>query len=66
MFYVNQFCQFLCGTCKILIVISVCAQKERYIQVSKVDDEERKRREQQKQEREQVSLGFRMDIELVG
>uniref|UniRef100_A0A8C9X0T1 Poly(A)-specific ribonuclease PARN n=1 Tax=Sander lucioperca TaxID=283035 RepID=A0A8C9X0T1_SANLU len=39
-------------------------KKERYIQVSKVDDEERKRREQQKQEREQVSLGFRMDIEL--
>lgn len=31
-------------------------QKERYIQVSKVDEEERKRREQQKLEREQVSL----------
>lgn len=32
----------------------VCAQKERFIQVSKVDEEERKRREQQKLEREQV------------
>ncbi|KAF1394744.1 hypothetical protein PFLUV_G00004330 [Perca fluviatilis] len=31
-------------------------KKERYIQVSKVDDEERKRREQQKQEREQEEL----------
>lgn len=31
-------------------------QKERYIQVSKVDEEERKRREQQKLEREQVSF----------
>lgn len=31
-------------------------QKERYIQVSKVDEEERKKREQQKLEREQVSL----------
>uniref|UniRef100_A0AAQ5X6Y9 Poly(A)-specific ribonuclease PARN n=1 Tax=Amphiprion ocellaris TaxID=80972 RepID=A0AAQ5X6Y9_AMPOC len=30
-------------------------KKERYIQVSKVDEEERKRREQQKLEREQVS-----------
>lgn len=29
-------------------------QKERFIQVSKVDEEERKRREQQKLEREQV------------
>lgn len=36
-----------------------CLQKERYIQVSKVDDEERKRREQQKLEKEQVSLGWR-------
>uniref|UniRef100_A0AAZ3Q7C2 Poly(A)-specific ribonuclease PARN n=1 Tax=Oncorhynchus tshawytscha TaxID=74940 RepID=A0AAZ3Q7C2_ONCTS len=31
-------------------------QKERYIQISKVDDEERKRRERQKQEREQGKL----------
>ncbi|XP_068607527.1 poly(A)-specific ribonuclease PARN [Brachionichthys hirsutus] len=31
-------------------------KKERYIQVSKVDEEERKRREQQKQEREQEEL----------
>uniref|UniRef100_A0AAZ3R1A9 Poly(A)-specific ribonuclease RNA-binding domain-containing protein n=1 Tax=Oncorhynchus tshawytscha TaxID=74940 RepID=A0AAZ3R1A9_ONCTS len=31
-------------------------QKERYIQISKVDDEERKRRERQKQEREQEEL----------
>ena len=31
-------------------------QKERYIQISKVDDEERKRRERQKQEREQVTF----------
>lgn len=31
-----------------------CAQKERFIQVSKVDEEERKKREQQKLEREQV------------
>uniref|UniRef100_A0A674CUT8 Poly(A)-specific ribonuclease PARN n=1 Tax=Salmo trutta TaxID=8032 RepID=A0A674CUT8_SALTR len=30
--------------------------KERYIQISKVDDEERKRRERQKQEREQEEL----------
>lgn len=30
-------------------------QKERYIQISKVDEEERKRREQQKLEKEQVS-----------
>lgn len=36
---------------------TVCTQKERYIQVSKVDDDERKRREQQKLEKEQVSLG---------
>ncbi|CAB1344145.1 unnamed protein product, partial [Coregonus sp. 'balchen'] len=31
-------------------------KKERYIQISKVDDEERKRRERQKQEREQEEL----------
>uniref|UniRef100_A0AAZ3R161 Uncharacterized protein n=1 Tax=Oncorhynchus tshawytscha TaxID=74940 RepID=A0AAZ3R161_ONCTS len=31
-------------------------KKERYIQISKVDDEERKRRERQKQEREQGKL----------
>ncbi|XP_029545821.1 poly(A)-specific ribonuclease PARN-like [Salmo trutta] len=31
-------------------------KKERYIQISKVDDEERKRRERQKQEREQGEL----------
>uniref|UniRef100_A0A6Q2XDM3 Poly(A)-specific ribonuclease PARN n=1 Tax=Esox lucius TaxID=8010 RepID=A0A6Q2XDM3_ESOLU len=31
-------------------------KKERYIQISKVDDEERKRRERQKQEREQLFL----------
>lgn len=36
---------------------TVCTQKERYIQVSRVDDDERKRREQQKLEKEQV--GFR-------
>jgi len=30
-------------------------QKDRFIQVIKVDDEERKKREQQKREREQVS-----------
>lgn len=30
-------------------------QKERYIQISKVDEEERKRREQQKLEKEQAS-----------
>uniref|UniRef100_A0A8C6NHC7 Poly(A)-specific ribonuclease PARN n=1 Tax=Nothobranchius furzeri TaxID=105023 RepID=A0A8C6NHC7_NOTFU len=34
----------------------VFMQKERYIQISKVDDKERKKREQQKLEREQVSL----------
>lgn len=34
----------------------VCVlQKERFIQISKVDDEERKRIEQQKHEREQVT-----------
>uniref|UniRef100_A0A674CV22 Poly(A)-specific ribonuclease (deadenylation nuclease) n=1 Tax=Salmo trutta TaxID=8032 RepID=A0A674CV22_SALTR len=37
-------------------------KKERYIQISKVDDEERKRRERQKQEREQVT--FRWDSSL--
>uniref|UniRef100_A0A674CWB9 Poly(A)-specific ribonuclease PARN n=1 Tax=Salmo trutta TaxID=8032 RepID=A0A674CWB9_SALTR len=37
-------------------------RKERYIQISKVDDEERKRRERQKQEREQVT--FRWDSSL--
>ena len=36
----------------------MCFQKERYIQISKVDDDERKRREQQKLEKEQVDLGF--------
>lgn len=30
-------------------------QKERYIQISKVDEEERKRREQQKLEKEQAN-----------
>jgi hypothetical protein len=33
-------------------------QKERYIQISKVDDDERKRREQQKLEKEQVDKVF--------
>jgi hypothetical protein len=33
-------------------------QKERYIQISKVDDDERKRREQQKLEKEQVDIVF--------
>lgn len=42
----------LCGL--VLKVLSV--QKERVIQISKVDEEERKRREQQKLEKEQVGL----------
>ncbi|XP_024001369.2 poly(A)-specific ribonuclease PARN-like [Salvelinus sp. IW2-2015] len=36
-------------------------KKERYIQISKVDDEERKRRERQKQEREQEELNDAVD-----
>lgn len=45
-----------CGIIQNIDACSVCLQKERFIQVSKVDDEERKRREQQKLEKEQVSL----------
>ena len=45
-----------CGIIQNIDASSVCLQKERFIQVSKVDDEERKRREQQKLEKEQVSL----------
>lgn len=34
----------------------MCYQKERFIQISKVDEAERRRREQQKQQREQVCV----------
>ena len=40
------------------VLCLVCLQKERYIQISKVDDDERKRREQQKLEKEQVDIVF--------
>jgi len=40
--------------------VLLCLQKERYIQVSKVDEEESKRKKQQEVEREQVSLLTRL------
>lgn len=49
-------CLASCVSCGFMDEVCVCVQKERYIQISKVDEEERKRREQQKLEREQVSL----------
>lgn len=50
-----HFCRYIRGGGKGEAYVSVvCVQKERFIQVSKVDEEERKRREQQKLEREQV------------
>lgn len=49
-----HFCRYIRGGKGEAYVSVVCVQKERFIQVSKVDEEERKRREQQKLEREQV------------
>lgn len=50
---------FLLSVC--LSLTQRCSvQKERFIQVSKVDEEERKRREQQKLEREQVNFAFKL------
>lgn len=50
-----HFCKYVHGRGKGEAYVGVvCVQKERFIQVSKVDEEERKRREQQKLEREQV------------
>lgn len=39
------------------VILMRVLQKERFIQVSRVDEEERKRRKQQKLEREQVRVG---------
>lgn len=50
-----HFCKYCCCAGERDIYASVvCMQKERFIQVSRVDEEERKRRKQQKLEREQV------------
>uniref|UniRef100_A0A8C0JA01 Poly(A)-specific ribonuclease PARN n=1 Tax=Chelonoidis abingdonii TaxID=106734 RepID=A0A8C0JA01_CHEAB len=47
------FCQAIPG---IIYLRHYCFQKERYIVISKVDEEERKKREQQKQAKEQEEL----------
>lgn len=57
MFYCILSCLLFC--CGFMNECFVCVQKERYIQISKVDEEERKRREQQKLEKEQVALGLK-------
>lgn len=50
-----HFCKYCCCAGERGIYAGVvCMQKERFIQVSRVDEEERKRRKQQKLEREQV------------
>lgn len=52
-----HFCQCCCRAGERDVDTSVvCLQKERFIQVSRVDEEERKRRKQQKLEREQVRV----------
>lgn len=50
-----HFCKYCwCAGERDIYASVVCMQKERFIQVSRVDEEERKRRKQQKLEREQV------------